>query len=264
MAGQFDGKVALVTGGSSGIGRATAQEFARRGAKVAIADIDESGAQKTVDAIKALGAEVLSIRADVTSSADIQNMINKTVETFGRLDIAHNNAGIDGDFATLVSGTEENFDHVIAVNLKSVWLGLKYEIPVMRKQGGGVIVNSASVAGLVAFRTMAPYTASKHGVVGLTKAAALECSRIGIRVNAICPGAIRTAMIDAYIAGNDETERFMSGLQPIGRMGNPEEVANLVAWLCSDEASFVTGAAIPIDGGIVSQSGDFPPVPPEE
>jgi NAD(P)-dependent dehydrogenase (short-subunit alcohol dehydrogenase family) len=263
MAGQFDGKVALVTGGSSGIGRATALEFARRGAKVAIADIDESGAQKTADAIKALGAEVLSIRADVTSSADIQNMINTTVETFGRLDIAHNNAGIDGDFATLVSGTEENFDHVIAVNLKSVWLGLKYEIPVMRKQGGGVIVNSASVAGLVAFRTMAPYTASKHGVVGLTKAAALECSRIGIRVNAICPGAIRTAMIDAYIAGNDETERFMSGLQPIGRMGNPEEVANLVAWLCSDEASFVTGAAIPIDGGIVSQSGDFPPVPPE-
>jgi NAD(P)-dependent dehydrogenase (short-subunit alcohol dehydrogenase family) len=163
-----------------------------------------------------------------------------------------------------VSGTEENFDHVIAVNLKSVWLGLKYEIPVMRKQGGGVIVNSASVAGLVAFRTMAPYTASKHGVVGLTKAAALECSRLNIRVNAICPGAIRTAMIDAYIAGNEETERFMSGLQPIGRMGKAEEVANLVTWLCSDEASFVTGAAVPIDGGIVSQSGDFPPVPPED
>ncbi|HEY6330782.1 MAG TPA: SDR family oxidoreductase [Blastocatellia bacterium] len=264
MAGQFDGKVALVTGGSSGIGRATAIEFARRGAKVAISDIDEPGAKKTADAIKALGADVLSIRADVTSSADIQNMINQTVATFGRLDCAHNNAGIDGDFATLVSGTEENFDHVIAVNLKSVWLGLKYEIPVMRKQGGGVIVNSASVAGLVAFRTMAPYTASKHGVVGLTKAAALECSRLNIRVNAICPGAIRTAMIDAYIAGNDETERFMSGLQPIGRMGKAEEVANLVVWLCSDEAAFVTGAAVPIDGGIVSQSGDFPPVPPED
>jgi len=263
MARQFDGKVALVTGGSSGIGRATAVEFGRRGAKVAIADIDEAGAKKTADAIKALGAEVLSIRADVTSSADIQNMINQTVATFGRLDCAHNNAGIDGDFATLVSGTEENFDHVIAVNLKSIWLGLKYEIPVMRKQGGGAIVNSASVAGLVAFRTMAPYTASKHGVIGLTKAAALECSRIGIRVNAICPGAIRTAMIDAYIAGNDETERFMSSLQPIGRMGNPEEVANLVVWLCSDEASFVTGASVTIDGGIVSQSGDFPPVPPE-
>jgi NAD(P)-dependent dehydrogenase (short-subunit alcohol dehydrogenase family) len=264
MERQFDGKVALVTGGSSGIGRASSIAFARNGARVAVADIDVEGGNRTVDMINSMqGSSAFFIKADVTKASDVQSMVETAVRTYGRLDYAHNNAGIDGDFITIVQGSEENFDRVIATNLKSVWLGMKHEIPQMRKQGGGAIVNTASVAGLVAYRTMGVYVASKHGVIGLTKTAALECSRIGIRVNAVCPGAIRTAMIDAFIAGNQETEAHMNGLQPIGRMGKPEEVASAVVWLCSDAASFVTGAALAIDGGIVSQSGDFPPVPEE-
>ena len=264
MAKQFDGKVALVTGGSSGIGRATSLAFAREGAKVVLADIDVAGGEETLRRIKAAGGDGIFVKADVSKPADVEAIVNKAVETYDRLDYAHNNAGIDGEFATLVRNTEENFDHVIGVNLKSVWLGLKYEIPQMRKQGGGAIVNTSSVAGLVAFRTMGPYVASKHGVIGLTKTAALEYSNFGIRVNAVCPGAIRTPMVEAFINNDPQTEANMSALQPIGRMGSPEEVANLVVWLCSDAASFITGAAIAIDGGIVSQSGQFPTVPADE
>jgi NAD(P)-dependent dehydrogenase (short-subunit alcohol dehydrogenase family) len=264
MSGQFNGRVALVTGGGSGIGRASAIEFSRHGARVAVVDIDVESGQETVRQIGSSGGEdAIFVRADVSKGSDVQNMVERTVEKFGRLDFAHNNAGIDGDFVTVVQGTEENFDHVIGVNLKSVWLGMKYEIPHIRKQTGGAIVNTASVAGLVAYRTMSVYTASKHGVVGLTKAAALECSRIGVRVNCLCPGAIRTPMIDAFIQGNPETEAHMSALQPMGRMGKAEEVAGAVIWLCSPAASFITGAALAIDGGIVSQSGHFPPVPEE-
>lgn len=264
MAGQFNGKVALVTGGSSGIGRATCLAFAREGAKVFFADIDAAGGEETLRMIKETGGEGVFVKADVSKARDVEGMVNKAVETYDRLDYAHNNAGIDGEFATIVRNTEENFDHVIGVNLKSVWLGMKYEIPEMRKRGGGAIVNTASVAGLVAFRTMGPYVASKHGVIGLTKTAALEYSNFGIRVNAVCPGAIRTPMIDAFINNDSETEASMSALQPIGRMGRAEEVANLILWLCSDAASFITGAAIAIDGGIVAQSGHFPPMPEGE
>jgi NAD(P)-dependent dehydrogenase (short-subunit alcohol dehydrogenase family) len=264
MAGQFSGKVALVTGGSSGIGRATSVAFAREGASVVFADIDEAGAEETMGMIESAGGKAVFVRADVSKAADVKAIVDKAIHDFDRLDFAHNNAGIDGEFASIVANTEENFDHVIGVNLKSVWLGMKYQIPEMRKRGGGAIVNSASVAGLVAFRTMGPYVASKHGVIGLTKAAALEYSNFGIRVNAICPGAIRTPMIDAFINNDTETERSMSALQPIGRMGKPEEVAGLVLWLCSDAAKFITGASIAIDGGIVAQSGNYPPMPEGE
>lgn len=264
MAGQFDGKVALITGGSSGIGRATALAFAKEGAKILIADIDEAGGEETLKMLRDAGAEAMFFRADVSKIADVEAMVNKAVETYGRLDYAHNNAGIDGDFSTIVKYTEESWDRVMGVNLKSVWAGMKYEIPQMRKTGGGVIINSASVAGFVGFRTMGPYVASKHAVIGLTKTAALEYSNFGIRVNAICPGAIRTPMIDAYLGGDADKEASMNALQPIGRMGRPEEVANLVVWLCSGAASFITGAAIAIDGGIVAQSGSYPPVPEDE
>jgi NAD(P)-dependent dehydrogenase (short-subunit alcohol dehydrogenase family) len=264
MAGEFKGKVALVTGGSSGIGRATSLAFAREGARVVFGDIDEVGAQQTLSLIKEAGGEAVFVKTDVKKAADVKALVDKAIHTYDRLDYAHNNAGIDGEFATIVANTEENFDHVIGVNLKSVWLGMKYEIPEMRKRGGGAIVNTASVAGLVAFRTMGPYVASKHGVIGLTKTAALEYSNFGIRVNSVCPGAIRTPMIDTFINNDPQTEAAMSALQPIGRMGRAEEVASLILWLCSDAAAFVTGASIAIDGGIVAQSGPFPPMPEGE
>lgn len=264
MAGQFDGKVALVTGGSSGIGRATSVAFAREGARVVFADIDVNGGDETLRLVKEIGGEGVFVKADVSRAEDVKNIVDTAIKTYDRLDFAHNNAGIDGEFATIVANTEQNFDHVIGVNLKSVWLGMKYEIPEMRKRGGGAIVNTSSVAGLVAFRTMGPYVASKHGVIGLTKTAALEYSNYGIRVNAVCPGAIRTPMIDAFINNDAATEAAMSALQPIGRMGGAEEVANLILWLCSDASSFITGASIAIDGGIVAQSGAYPPMPEGE
>jgi NAD(P)-dependent dehydrogenase (short-subunit alcohol dehydrogenase family) len=264
MAGEFNGKVALVTGGSSGIGRATALAFAREGARVVFGDIDERGADETLALIKQAGGEAIFVKTDVAKAADVKALVDKAIQTYDRLDYAHNNAGIDGEFATIVANTEQNFDHVIGVNLKSVWLGMKYEIPEMRKRGGGAIVNTSSVAGLVAFRTMGPYVASKHGVIGLTKTAALEYSNFGIRVNAVCPGAIRTPMIDTFINNDSQVEAAMSALQPIGRMGRAEEVSSLVLWLCSDAAAFVTGASIAIDGGIVAQSGPFPPMPEGE
>lgn len=261
MSRQFEGKVALVTGGSSGIGRATSVAFAREGAKVVFGDIDVKGADETMGMIKEVGGEAHFVKTDVSKAADVKALVDKAINTYDRLDYAHNNAGIDGEFASIVANTEDNFDHVIGVNLKSVWLGLKYEIPEMRKRGGGAIVNTSSVAGLVAFRTMGPYVASKHGVIGLTKTAALEYSNFGIRVNAICPGAIRTPMIDTFINNDPVTEANMSALQPIGRMGKADEVANLILWLCSDASAFITGAAIAIDGGIVAQSGHYPPMP---
>src|SRR6266481_2754023 len=246
MASSLKGKVALVTGGGSGIGRATAMAFAREGAKVAVADYVPEGGERTAKEITAAGGEAIFIHTDVSVGRQVEAMVNKIVQTWGRLDCAHNNAGIEGRMANTAECTEENFDRTIAINLKGVWLCMKYEIPQMLKQGGGAIVNTASVAGLIGIEGSAAYNASKHGVIGLTRAAALDYAKAGIRVNAVCPGVIRTPMVERIVG--TEAEAGLIAMEPIGRMGKPEEVAEAVVWLCSDAASFVTGNAMPVDG----------------
>lgn len=247
----FKNKVAIVTGASSGIGRATAIAFAKKGAKVAVVDWIENN--ETVDLIKELGSEAIFIKCDVSNAAEVKEMVEKTIAAFGRLDYAFNNAGIEGISAPTQDCTEENWDKTIGINLKGIWLCMKYEIPEILKQGKGAIVNCASVAGLVGFNGLPAYVASKHGVVGLTKTAALECSKLGIRVNVVCPGVIQTPMIDRLTGKTREGIEQFKGLEPVGRFGLPEEIANTVVWLCSDEASFVTGHAMAVDGGFVAQ-----------
>lgn len=251
MENQFKNKVAIVTGGSFGIGRATAIAFAKRGAKVAIADWVEDN--ETLLLIKASGGEAIFIKCDVSKDSDVKTMVEKTVQTFGRLDYAFNNAGIEGASAITHECTEEIWDKTIGVNLKGVWLCMKYEIQQMLKQGKGSIVNTASIAGLVGFQGLPAYTSSKHGVIGLTKTAAIEYAKLGIRVNAVCPGVIKTPMVDRFTGKQKEAEKAFENMEPIGRMGRPEEVAEAAIWLCSDAASFVTGDAMAVDGGWISQ-----------
>ena len=246
-------KVALVTGGSSGIGRAAALLFAREGANVVVADIQVEGGQETVDMIKEAGGDAIFVKADVSKSADVKAIINQTVEHYGRLDCAFNNAGIESVRAPIVDQEEEHWDRVININLKGVWLCMKYEVAQMLKQGGGTIVNTASVAGLVGTANISPYVASKHGVVGLTKTVALEYAQANIRVNAVCPGVIHTPMIDRFTGGSPQALAQVAAMEPVGRMGKPEEVAEVVVWLSSDAASFVTGHAMAVDGGIVAR-----------
>ena len=250
---QFEGKVALVTGAGSGIGRASAMAFAQAGAKVVVADIVVAGGEETVQMIQQAGGEAIFVEADVSQASAVEAMVNKAVATYGRLDYAHNNAGIEGAMSSTVDCTEETWDRTIAINLKGVWLCMKYEIPQMLKQGGGAIVNTASIAGLVGSPGLPAYVASKHGVNGLTKAAALEYAKEGIRVNAVCPGAIRTPMIARVVEENPEMGQIIESMHPIGRAGEPEEVAQTVVWLCSDAASFVTGLPMAVDGGVVAQ-----------
>jgi NAD(P)-dependent dehydrogenase (short-subunit alcohol dehydrogenase family) len=247
----FKDKVAIVTGGASGIGRATAFAFAKKGAKVAVVDWKEN--DEMVDLIKELGSEAIFIKCDVSKTAEVQAMVAKTIAAFGRLDYAFNNAGIEGTQANTSDCSEENWDKTISVNLKGIWLCMKYEIPEMLKQGKGVIVNCASVAGLIGFAGLPAYVASKHGVVGLTKTTALEYAKLGIRVNVVCPGVIQTPMIDRLTGKTKESIEQFTGLEPMGRFGLPEEIANAVVWMCSDEASFVTGHAMTVDGGFVAQ-----------
>jgi len=251
MEATFKNKVALVTGGSFGIGRSTALAFARKGAKVVIADWEEN--QETMDLIENLGGDAIFVKCDVSKKAEVKALIKKTIDTFGRLDFAFNNAGIEGTSATVQECSEENWDKTIGVNLKGIWLCMKYEIPEMLKTGKGAIVNCASVAGLVGFHGLPAYVASKHGVIGLTKTAALEYAKLGIRVNVVCPGVIQTPMIDRLTGKKKETIEQFIDLEPVGRFGEPEEIANAVVWLCLDEASFVTGLAMPVDGGFVAQ-----------
>jgi NAD(P)-dependent dehydrogenase (short-subunit alcohol dehydrogenase family) len=253
MAGRVDGKVALVTGGSSGIGRATAQIFAREGAKVVVADVDVAGGEETVRLIKAASGEAIFVKTDVSHSAEVEAMVKKAVETYGRLDCAFNNAGIEGVIQPTVEYGEAHWDRVLAINLKGVWLCMKHEIRQMLKQGSGVIVNTASVAGLVGLPGFSAYVAAKHGVNGLTKTAALEYARSGIRVNAVCPGAIRTPMFERGIRDNPGIEEQVVAAEPVGRMAAPTEVGEAVVWLCSDAASFVTGLPMAVDGGWVAQ-----------
>ena len=255
METKLEGKVVLITGGSSGIGKASALAFGGEGARVAIADVAVEGAEETVEMIKGGGGEAIFVRTDVSNGADVQNMVHKTVEVYGRLDCAFNNAGIGGKLFTKTADcSEENWDQVIGINLKGVWLCMKYEIGQMLKQGGGVIVNTSSGAGLVGAKFAgAAYCASKHGILGLTKTAALEYARNGIRVNAVCPATIRTPMGDDLLKGDPNREAQIADSLPIGRWGTSEEVAEAVVWLCSEAASFVTGHALPVDGGYVAQ-----------
>src|SRR5712671_5690910 len=254
MAGSLEGRAILVTGGGSGIGRATSLLLARQGAKIMIADYVPDGAMKTVSMIKEAGGTADCIAADVSVTKQVEMMVAKTVETFGRIDGAFNNAGIEGRMGTdTATAAEENFDRTIAINLKGVWLCMKYEIPVMLKQGGGAIVNTASVAGLVGFQGLPAYVASKHGVAGLTKTAALEYAKAGIRVNAVCPGVIQTPMVARVTGRQPQLAEALVAAEPVGRVGQPEEIAEAVVWLCSEAASFVTGHAMAVDGGYVAQ-----------
>jgi NAD(P)-dependent dehydrogenase (short-subunit alcohol dehydrogenase family) len=253
MAGRLNGKVALVTGGSSGIGRATAQIFAREGAKVVVADIGVEGGEETVRLIKAAGGEAVFIKSDVAQAADVQAMVKKAVETYGRLDCAFNNAGIEGVVKPTAEYGEADWDRVIGINLKGVWLCMRAELQQMLAQGNGVIVNTASVAGLVGLPGFSAYVAAKHGVAGLTKTAALEYAKAGIRVNAVCPGAIRTPMFERGARDNPGIEEQAVAAEPVGRMAEPAEVGEAVVWLCSDAASFVTGLPMAVDGGWVAQ-----------
>lgn len=251
METNFKDKVAIVTGGSFGIGRSTAIAFAKRGAKVTIADWVED--KETLNLIKSSGGEAIFIKCDVSNSGDVKKMVDETVSKFGRLDFACNNAGIEGISAPIHECTEENWDRTVNVNLKGVWLCMKHEIEYMLKQGKGAIVNIASIAGLVGFPGLPAYVATKHGVIGLTKTAALEVVKSGIRVNVVCPGAIKTPMLDRFTGKKKEAEQQFAAMEPIGRLGQPEEVAEAVIWLCSDASSFVTGDTMAVDGGWIAQ-----------
>jgi NAD(P)-dependent dehydrogenase (short-subunit alcohol dehydrogenase family) len=249
MAHHHANKVALITGGASGIGEATAIKFANEGAKVVISDIQEEKGKQLVDRVKQKGGDAIFIKADVSKEEDVRALVKSIVEHYGRLDYAFNNAGIEGEQASTHEATMDNFDKIMQVNVKGVWMCMKYEIEQMLKQGeGGAIVNTSSVAGLVGFPGLAHYTASKHAVIGLTRTAALDYGDKGIRINAVCPGVIDTPMVDRAFGQDKEA---LGDQKPIGRLGQPEEIASAVFYLCSEEASFVHGHPLVIDGGYV-------------
>lgn len=244
-------KVALITGGGSGIGRATCLLFAREGAKVVVADYIAEGGNETVRQITAAGGEAVFVQADVSKSLDVQNMIATTVKTYGGVDVLFNNAGIEGPSAKIANYREEDWDRVIAIDLTAVYLGMKYVIPEMLKQGGGVIISTASVAGLVGFPGSGAYAAAKAGVINLTRMVAMEYADKNIRVNCICPGIIETPMVDRVMG--DRPREGVVKAEPIGRLGKPEDIANAALFLACDESSFATGAPFIIDGGYVAR-----------
>lgn len=248
----MEGRVALVTGGGGGIGSATAMAFARAGASVVIVDIAVSAGEQTAATIRDAGGEALFVRADVTRADEVATTVAASVERYGKLDYAFNNAGIEEEHAKLAEGDEALFDRMMGINVKGVWLCMRAQIRQMLRQGGGAIVNTASVAGLVGAPKHAIYGASKHAVLGLTRSAAAEYARAGIRINAVCPGVIRTAMFERVLSQGLADEQSIRRLHPIGRIGEVDEVAAAVLWLCSDQASFVVGHALTVDGGMTA------------
>jgi len=249
----FGQKIALVTGAGSGIGRATALVFAREGAAVACSDIDTESGEATVRMIEDLGGTASFVRADVSVGSDVEAMVQTVVERYGRLDVAHNNAGIGGLGKPIDGHSLSEFERTMAINTKGVFHGMKYQIPQMLKQGGGAIVNTSSMMGLVGLAGISAYSASKHAVVGLTRSAALEYGSKGVRINCVCPGIIRTPINQKYWDEFPEAEKEWLSIEPIGRYGEPEEVAEVVAWMASDEASFMHGHALSVDGGATAQ-----------
>ena len=253
MAGLLENQVALITGGSSGIGRASALVFAEEGAKVVVAARRVAEGEETARLVRAAGGDAAFVRADVSKNGDVEAMVRFAVETYGRLDCAFNNAGVEKDSLRIVDFPQEDWDEVIAINLTGVWLCMKHEIRQMLAQGAGAIVNNSSTDGLVGDANVnAAYVASKHGVVGLTKSVGLEYARQNIRVNAVCPGWVRTPMVTDGVT-EAQVQATVEREEPVGRIGEPEEVARAAAWLCSDAASFITGAALPVDGGVVAR-----------
>ena len=253
LVGTLDGLVAIVTGGSAGIGLATARVLAREGAAVTIADVDAARGADAVESLRAMGAESIFVATDVRADEQVAHMVATTVEAFGGLDVAFNNAGIEGDPGPLHECAPESWQRLVDVNITGVWQCMRHEIPTMLDRGGGAIVNASSAVGLVAFAGFGAYGATKHAVVGMTKAAALDYFEHGIRVNAVCPGLIDTEMIERLTGGDPDARAGMTATEPSGRMGTPAEVAEAVAWLCSPRASYVTGVTLPVDGGHVAQ-----------
>ena len=249
----FENKVALVTGAASGMGLATAQAFAEAGAVVALADRDEALVRKAAQDLISEGHKAIAIRCDVTDEQQVREMVNKTVADFGRLDAAFNNAGVQSPAIETADASSEEFDRVTAINLKSVWMCMKYELQQMRKQSSGAIVNNSSIGGLIGLPGRAIYHAAKHGVIGLTKSAALEYAAKGITINAVCPGTIDTPMVSEMIAKDPQAMEGIMKMQPIGRLGKAEEVASAVLWLCTPGAAFVVGHALAVDGGFTAQ-----------
>ena len=254
----LEGKVALVTGGGSGIGRTTALAFAAAGARVAIGDVSVTGGEETVRLVSEAGGEAVFIRTDVSKGPEVEALVNGTIEHFGRLDCAFNNAGVDNLHYPVGELPEEEWDRVIGINLKGMMFCLRYEIPRMLELGGGAIVNSSSVVGLMGSPVSAAYISSKHGVTGLTRSAALDYASKGVRVNAVCPGVIWTPILEAYIDERPNAAAQLATQCPMGRMGRTEEVAAAVVWLCSDEASFITGQTLAIDGGWTAGAAPVP------
>jgi NAD(P)-dependent dehydrogenase (short-subunit alcohol dehydrogenase family) len=247
--GGFSGKVAFVTGAANGIGRAAALAFARAGASVVVADVADERNQETARLVERIGGRALAVRCDVTRVDDVRSALDGAMQTFGRLDFAFNNAGVEQAITATADLTEQEWDRTVGINLGGVFLCIKYEIPLLVKQGGGAIVNTSSGAGVKGFAGQAAYAAAKHGVIGLTRAAALDYARSNVRVNAVCPGIIETPMMDRFTGGTSDGRERVIAQEPIGRMGTPDEIAAAVVWLCSDAAAFVVGHAMVIDGG---------------